>query len=77
MQLVHGGFLSAWRSVQFATDTLIRQAIGMKDGERLSDCPWKTIFTGYSLGGALATLATASAVANGYALPTLCPFMEL
>ena len=52
--------------MQDATETLIRQVVGAQEGDMLKDCPWKTFFMGHSLGGALATLATASAVAKGY-----------
>ena len=65
MQLVHLGFLRAWRSVQHATEVLIRQAVGAQEDDQFRNCEWKTLFAGHSLGGALATLATASAVANG------------
>lgn len=53
---VHAGFLTAWRSVQDAVWDCV-YAPEFKD--------WKTTFVGHSLGGALATLAAASAAEHG------------
>ena len=65
--MVHRGFLKAWRSVQAAVDTLVA------DCEATTGEPrgWKVFMVGHSLGGALATLATASTVLKGCALR--CP----
>lgn len=61
--MVHRGFLKAWRSVQAAVDTLVA------DCEATTGEPrgWKVFMVGHSLGGALATLATASTALKGCA----------
>jgi alpha-beta hydrolase superfamily lysophospholipase len=63
MQMVHKGSLEAWRSVQQATEKVLRDATAVLSGDE--SC--KTYFVGHSFGGALATLAAASAVAQGCA----------
>ena len=63
LQVVHYGYLKAWRSVQTATEKVVRQVSSHDSTSTVSD--WTTFFTGHSLGGALATLAAASAVAQG------------
>lgn len=69
MQLVHTGFLKAWRSVQPAVEGLIKQAARVEDHETFRRSFWKATFVGHSLGGSLATLATASAAAHGCVYP--------
>ena len=63
MQMVHNGFHEAWRSVQPAVEELIQDAAAYDACGNSAD--WKVYFAGHSLGGALATLATASAAAQG------------
>ena len=63
MQMVHKGFLQAWRSIQPAVERLIDDACTQSG----SPDDWKVYFVGHSLGGGMATLATASAAAQGFA----------
>lgn len=61
VMMVHRGFLKAWRSIQAAVDTLVSDAVATSG--RPED--WKVYMVGHSLGGALATLATASSALKG------------
>lgn len=72
MQLVHLGYIKAWRSVQPTVEKLLKDAAASVSGG--SKQRWKTFFVGHSLGGALATIATASAVAQGCA-PEACDYI--
>ncbi|KAK4769300.1 hypothetical protein SAY86_027450 [Trapa natans] len=53
---VHSGFLSAYDSVRIRIISILKTAIGYKDGAGDSWCKWHVYVTGHSLGGALATL---------------------
>jgi hypothetical protein len=55
--------LEAWRSVQAATEKLLNDVGTVLTGSAEQAC--KTYFLGESLGGAIATIAVAAAVAQG------------
>ncbi|XP_060181198.1 uncharacterized protein LOC132610809 isoform X1 [Lycium barbarum] len=53
---VHSGFLGAYDSVRIRLISLIKKAIGYRDGDLDPPNKWHVYVTGHSLGGALATL---------------------
>ena len=62
--MVHKGYLQAWRSIQPAVELLIEDACTHSGAH----ADWKVYFVGHSLGGGMATLATASAAAQGFVI---------
>lgn len=54
----HQGFLAAYRSVRCSVLRVVGECFAAEKGDNNSSSPWKVLFTGHSLGGALATLCS-------------------
>lgn len=54
----HQGFLAAYRSVRCSVLRVAGECLAAHDGASPSTLPWRILFTGHSLGGALATLCS-------------------